>query len=113
TWQKLAGLLVLFVFIRQAAQQTATQTRHLRRVEREVLVLRHPHGNVRIDRQPRTTAQCSPALAETANQARFVPRSDHLHLDLDAKLLGEHSAKVLDEGMIGGAAGYPHVAPVE
>src|SRR5829696_3863706 len=90
-------LPVLVVFIRQAAQQTTANSRYLRRIQWQVLVLGHVHRNLGKDRQPGRATKGSSATAETAQQSRFVARTDLSQLDAAAERACRLSGKIVQD----------------
>ena len=82
-----------FILIFQAAHQAAAHARNFRRVERQILILRHIDRNRMEVLQIRAAAQLTPASAQTADHLRFVAHADLPQLDARA----EHAGQILDQ----------------
>ena len=85
------GIRLVLIF--QAAHQTAAHTGDLRRIERQVLILRHVDGNRMEILEVRTAAQFTAAAAQTANHLRLIAHADLAQLNAGA----EHACEVLDQ----------------
>ena len=81
------------MLILQAAHQTAAHAGNLRRVERQVLVLRHVDGHRVEIVQIRAAAQLAPAGAQPADHLGLVAHADLAQFNARA----EHAGKVLDQ----------------
>ena len=67
-------LPILLVLVGEATQQAAADSGDLRRVERQVLVLGHAHGDFGEGRKPRRAAERPPASPQSTEQSCFVSR---------------------------------------
>ena len=79
--QHLGGLDVVGVLVDEAALEAAALARDLRRVEREVLILRHLDRDGRELRQERRAAELAPARADAAHHLGLVAHAHLAHLD--------------------------------
>src|SRR5215510_753364 len=77
------------LLVPQAALQAAAQPRQLRRVETEVLLLRHLDRDRLEGLQEGRAAQRAAAGAIAADHLGFVADADLAHLDAGAKLAGQ------------------------
>ena len=75
--------------VAQAALQPAAQARQLRRVEAQLLLLRHLDRHRLERRQKRRAAERTAARAVAADHLRFVAHADLPHLDARAELRRE------------------------
>src|SRR6187551_2621918 len=80
-------------FVPETTLQASAEARELRRVQREVLLLRHAYRHRLERRQPRRAAQRTPARAVASEQARLVANADLPHLDARP----EPGGQLLDE----------------
>ena len=84
-------LFVGLVFVAQTALQPPATAGDLRRVERGLLQLRHPHGNRGHLHQMRVAAHRAAAIAVVGQQFRFIAHADLPHLDPRLELAGQQS----------------------
>ena len=82
------------VLVLQAAQQPAARARDAQRVQRQVLVLRHPDRYGLEVLEERRTAQVMPARSDPALHAGLVPRGELAQLDA----AGQRRAKIAYQG---------------
>ena len=93
TRRDLAQLSVDLMLVFEAAHQTATGTRDLGRVEREILLLCHVDGNRLEVIQKGRAAQRAAADTQTTEHLSLVAHTDLAQLDAGAEDRGE----ILDE----------------
>ena len=89
----LEGLLVGVLLVLQAAHEPAAQAGDLRRIQRQVLLLRHLDGHRLEVAQERAAADGPPAGAQTAQHLRLVAHADLAQLDAHL----EHAGQILHQ----------------
>jgi len=96
--EALAGRDVELMLVPQTAEQAATAAGDLRRVEREVLILREGEADGRELAQPGAAAILPAAAAHSLEARRFIPDADLPEIDAGAEDVGEvaHQSAEID-----------------
>ena len=80
-WQVLIQCLVRFLFVFQAAHQSSAGTRNLRRIQRQILLLRHFDRHRDKIRQIGVAAKRPPADSVASENLRLIPHADLTQLN--------------------------------
>src|ERR1019366_2556646 len=107
------GLDPALELVSDAAFQAPALARELRGVRGEALHLGHLDGHGMEALEPGRAAEREAARADAADQLRFVPDPDRLHLDADLEAVADPAGDLPRLGLFLGRVEHRHPPPVE